>query len=355
MLEGRTYVPLLHARLAEMRALRELPQGSKSVIVPIVKLRPWLNSKSLERAFEVIEEAVGAGLYGLDLDGTKFEAEPDPSRPARAEFSRLFDPAGAFRNYYDAVEAGPNRVPVMRNVASGNVQIVGQLDHVERIDRGLFVRISPAAPGSVFDICEQIVARGVSNSVVVFDCGWGRDILNQAALCVPLIERILDISEDFEIVVAGSSFPDSFTGLGDRFEIEARERTLFQEVRRALNRGTLVYGDWGSTRPPTDPVPMMNIPRIDTARPLSWVSWRSEDGETYQDIAARVVDDPLWDGSLGLWGEYMIESTVAGGDGAIKSPAMAAAVRVNLHLHQQANSENPGGLIVRDEPVGDDL
>lgn len=289
------------------------------------------------------------------MDETKFERQPDPHRPARGDFSRLFDPTDAFSNYYAAVEAGADRVPVIRNVAGPDIQVGGQLDHVERIDRGLFVRLLPNAPGGLFDICEQARDRAINNTVVVFDCGWGRDILGQAAICVPLIERVLDISEEFEIVVAGSSFPDSFANMGDRFEIEARERALFQQVRRGVNRGTLVYGDWGSTRPPTDPVPMMNVPRIDTARPASWLCWRSEDGETYQDLAARALEDPLWDGTLGIWGEYMIESTVAGGDGTIRSPAMAAAVRVNLHLHQQANLENPGGLIVNDEPVGDDL
>jgi hypothetical protein len=82
MLEGRAYVPLLHARLAEIRALRELPEVSKNLFVPVVKLRPWLNSKSLDKAIEVVEQAVGNRLFGLDLDETKYEPNPDPDRPA---------------------------------------------------------------------------------------------------------------------------------------------------------------------------------------------------------------------------------------------------------------------------------
>jgi hypothetical protein len=195
----------------------------------------------------------------------------------------------------------------------------------------------------------------LDNAVFIVDCGWGRDILSQAAICAGIVQKLVDKSDDLEIVISGSSFPDAFAGLGERFEIDARERALFQEVRRAVNRGNLNYGDWGSTRPPADPVPMRNIPRIDIAKPANWVCWRSEDGENYEEVAQRVLDDPAWDGSLGIWGEYMIESTAEGSEGSIRSPAMAAAVRVNLHLHQQANYGNPDGLHVGDEAVGDDL
>lgn len=355
MLEGREYVPLLHVRLAEIRALRELPDLSKNLLVPVFKLRPWLNSKTLERALEVIEEAVGNRLYGLDLDAFKFEADPDPEKAAKVEFARLFDPQDGFQNYYDLVSSGENRVPVLRDIAGQNLQREVQLDHVERIGRGVFIRLNVNEGGPVVRIAERILERGIDNPVFVIDCGWGRDILTSAALAAGIAQTIVDISEDFEIVIAGSSFPDSFSGLGARFQINAIERQLFAEVRRQVNRGHLVYGDWGSTRPPTDPIPMRNIPRIDVANPSTWISWRSEDDENYVDIAERTVGDAAWDGRLGIWGEYMILATAAEEEVRIKSPAMAAAVRVNLHLHQQANFNNPNGLHIGDEVVGDDL
>ncbi len=355
MLEGRDYVPLLYARLAEIRALRELPESSKNLLVPVFKLRPWLNSKTLARALEVVEEAVGDRLYGLDLDDFKYEANPDPTKEARVEFSRLFDHTNGFKRYYDLVEDGPNRVPVFRSIASKKVQIDRQIDHIEEIGRGVFVRAKISEPGSLIDIAKRLNDRSIDNPVFILDCGWGRDILTSAAIATRYSQNLIAISEDFEIVIAGSSFPDSFSGLGDRFEISAIERQLYAEVRRQVNFPALYYGDWGSTRPPTDPVPMRNIPRIDFARPDNWVSWRSEDDETYVDLAERTLEDPAWDGALGIWGEYMIVATAEEEEVRIKSPAMAAAVRVNLHLHQQANFDNPDGLHVGDEVVGDDL
>jgi hypothetical protein len=354
MLEGREYVPLLHARLAEVRAMRELPDSSKNQLVPVFKLRPWLNAKSLDRALEVIEEAVGNRLYGLDLDETKFQANPDPEKPAQAEFSALFNQTGGFERYYDLISRGENRVPVFRN--SGTVvDLDDQLDRIDLIGRGVFIRVDVNQPGAILAIATRINARQTDNPVFVIDCGWGRDILSSAALASGLAQNLIDISDNFEIVVAGSSFPNTFAGLGDRFETDAIERILFAEVRRQVNFGRLVYGDWGSTRPPTDPIPMRNIPRIDTAKPSNWISWRSVDEESYVEVAERTVTDSTWDGRLGIWGEYMILATATEEEVRIKSPAMAAAVRVNMHLHQQANFDNPSGLHVGDEVVGDDL
>lgn len=351
MLEGRSYVPLLHARLAEMRALRELPTATKNLIFPVIRIRPWLNSRALNNVFEVIEAGVGNRMFGLDLDPSR--NLPEKAAPAYQEFRRLFLPDGAFSAYYDCVAQAPNRVPVLRT-EQGALQLQGQLDRVEFLDRGLVVRVMVEAPANFRDIAGACLERGIENVVFVFDCGWRPDVLVQAARCTALVDSLMDISEDFEVVVAGSSFPEAFSGLGARFLIDVGERFLFQQVRRNINRGILFYGDWGSTRRPTDPVPMTNVPRIDMAHRFDWTCWRSEDGEDYAGVAARVVGDPDWDGNLGVWGEYMIESTAEGLDPAIRSPAMAAAVRVNLHMNVQANFDNPEVEIV-DEPVGEDL
>lgn len=355
MLEGRPYSPLLHARLAELRALRELPDTTKNLLVPIIKLRPWLNAKTLDKALEVVEQAVGNRLYGLDLDESKFELVPDPGKPARVEFAALFNAEDGYRRYYELVASGSNRVPVFRGINAPQPQVDEQLDRIRGLERGGFVRAPHNSPGAILDVVQRAHDRAIENIVFVIDCGWGRDLLTRSAICAGLVQQIVDIAEDFEIVISGSSFPDSFNGLGPRFETLAQERSLFQEVRRAVNGGNLIYGDWGSTRPPSDPVPMRNIPRIDVARSSNWLSWRSEDEEDYQDLAIRAMNDPEWEGDLGIWGEYMIESTASGSDGAIRSPAMAAAVRVNFHLHRQANFENPDGLHIGDEVVGDDL
>jgi hypothetical protein len=351
MLQGRTYVPMLHARLAEIRALRELPSATKNKIFPLIRVRPWLNAKSLDAVWQKIDEAFPQRLFGFDLDATRniLGKESD----AYQTFRGMFIQDDGFAAYYQAVAERQWAVPVLRAASFGFPEVERQLEHAANLERGLIVRVEPLRTTNLSAAAELIHAYCPENVVFVFDCGWGRDILLQAAICVGQVEQLLDVYEDFEIVVGGSSFPDSFASQGERIEIPMVERLLFQEVRRNLNRGDLFYGDWGSTRPPSDPVPMKNVPRIDFALPGQWIAHRSSGEQSYGTLADEVLEDSAWTGGLGIWGEYMIESTSEGLDPSIKSPAMAAAVRVNLHMHIQANFDDPTSMVVSDEPFED--
>jgi Beta protein len=342
---------MLHARLAEIRALHELPTATKNKIFPIIRARPWLNSKSLDAVWDKIGEAFPERLFGLDLDTSRNVVGKDTE--AYRSFRELFVQDDGFSAYYDLVRKQKWAVPVLRSAGFGFPELERQLDHALEIDRGLIVRVEPMRSTNLISVAESIQARFQENVVFAFDCGWGRDILSQAATCVSLIEQLLNVRDDVEIVIGGSSFPDKFDKQGQRIEIRMEERLLFQEVRRNLNRGVLFYGDWGSTRPPTDPIPMKNVPRIDFALPGQWIAHRSGSGENYDQLADNVLTDEAWTDGLGIWGEYMIQSTAAGLEPSIKSPAMAAAVRVNLHLHIQANFDDPIDMFVADEPFED--
>jgi hypothetical protein len=353
MLEGRTYVPLLHARLAEMRALRELPTETKNLIFPVIRVRPWLNSKSLRKVFGVINDAFGERAYGLDLDATKLN--PNSEKPAQQEFAELFDPEQGFAAYYNFVSEKPNRIPVIRRAGGNTPQLEAQVERIADLSRGAVFRLNPDAPGDHLLFAHACVEQAIENVLFILDCGWRLDVLGLAQQCTAIVNQLVGVDDQLEIVVAGSSFPNTFAEMGARSVFPINERILFQNVRQNVNQGNLYYGDWGSTRPPTDPVPMTNVPRIDVANRDRWLAWRSEDGESYEDIAERVVDDPAWNGNTGLWGNYMIASTAEGLDPAIRAPAMAAAVRVNLHMNAQARFDAPDGLAIEDEPVGEDL
>ena len=342
---------MLHARLAEMRALGELPTATKNKLFPIIRARPWLNSKSLDAVWAKIEEVFPERWYGLDLDSTKNRSDKDSE--AYTAFRQLFVQDDGFSNYYDLVASKDWAVPVLRAAGIGFPDLERQLQHVAAIDKGLIVRVEPLRCGNLQATAALIHEKIPENVVFAFDCGWGRDILQQAAFCVAHIDSIFEVNDQLEFVVGGSSFPDSFSKQGERISIPMIERQLFQEVRRNLNQVELVYGDWGSTRPPQDPVPMKNIPRIDFALPGQWIAHRSGNGEDYEELAEEVLADSAWANGLGIWGEYMIECAAGGLEPSIKSPAMAAAVRVNLHMHIQANFDDPNSMVVGDEPFDD--
>jgi len=352
LLEGRTYVPLLHARLAEMRAMSEIPASLRERMLPLVRLRPWLTSRSLDKAFDVINDAVDFRGYGLDLDN--FARDSASKKPAKQEFERLFNPALGFEAYYDKVEENENIIPVFRELSGQNPQIPLQLQRASDIGRGIFIRVNVAQPGRFLEVAQRCIDQDISNAVFIFDAGWNTNILPYAAICSGLINSLLDITEEYEVVVSGSTFPDKFSNRGTRFSFQIGERPFFQTVQGQINRKELTYGDWASTRPPAEPVPMRNTPRIDTAQVERWNCWIGDD-ETYQEVAERVVDDPLWEDNSDVWGNYVIASTAAGEDPSIKSATMAAAVRINLHLVAQASQGDLGLVSLGDEAVGEDL
>ena len=234
MFQGLEYIPLLHARLAEIRALEGLEQVTKQRIFPVIRVRPWLNSKSIERAYEVVENAVGDGFYGFDLDPTKYD--PNSEREAVQEFSELFSASHGFENYYNCVASGQYRVPVFREIERPSPQIGLQIEHASQIGRGLIVRVPIANPGVYLQVAQQCISHGLNNTAFIFDCGWRQDALQQAGVTIGLVNSLLDLTEDFEISIAASTFPSEFANRGTRFTQQISEREYFDLVRNQLTR-----------------------------------------------------------------------------------------------------------------------
>lgn len=350
MFQGLDYVPLLHARLAEVRALEALSLQTKRRMFPVIRLRPWFNAGSFDRAVDVVETAVGDGLYGFDLDITKLD--PTSERTAVQEFSALFSPNLGYDKYYDMVASGQFRVPVFRNEVLHNQQTSLQINHANEIGRGLIVRVDIYNPREYLKIAQECLNKALYNTAFIFDAGWRQDVLQQSAIAAQLVNNLLDLSEEFEISIAASTFLNQFTKAGTYFTRRIDERLFFDEVRGLVNRGDLKYGDWASTRTPSEGSFARNVPRIDLADSSHWSFWRSDGVETYRDLCKRVTSDKKWDGNLDAWGKFLIEATAQGQPGAIKSPVMAAAARVNLHLIAQAHRYDPEGFKTPDTPVG---
>lgn len=355
MLEQFPYCPTLYARVAEIKALAQLPAATKDRLFPLIIARPWPNAKHLARTWEKIGDAMGNRRFALDLDRTRQNS--GGKLAAAAEFDELFVSRNGFANYYDAISQIAEAIPVLRLGGGEATQFDAQARHVDSLDRGLVVRIEHGAVTNPIALVEQVLGRFQDVSFFV-DAGWSRDILGREAWASNIVGRIARDHPEIEVVISGSSFPDSFSDIGDRGVIPVEERHLYNNLVRRHNAATLIYGDWGSTRPPWDPAPMRNIPRIDLPTPGQWISFRRDrdldDDEDYTDIAQRVVADPDWPADLDIWGTYTIEWTASGEPGAIRSPATAAAARINIHLHRQAFFGANDIMVDGDEPFTDD-
>ena len=215
----------------------------------------------------------GTRRFAVDLDRTRQHS--DSEKPVAAEFDKLFQSENGFANYYDAISEIAQAIPVLRIVGGSARHFEEQAENIEELDRGVVVRIEYGEVSNPLALVDQVLARFEDVSLFVAT-GWSREILGREIWASNIIERVTRNHPETELVVSGSSFPDTFTNIEERGVIRMDERSLYNNLVRRHNAATLIYGDWGSTRPPSDPVPMRNIPRIDLPASRQWISFRRD-------------------------------------------------------------------------------
>lgn len=359
MLGGSRYCPILYSRVSEIKALSNLPSAAKDLIFPLINMRPWPNAKELGRSWEKIGEALGNRRFGLDIDRLKLNA--GSVQPASSQFDALFSPINGFSAYYDAVAQINWAVPVFQMLNGALVEVERQKGRILEIDRGAILWLRHDEIQNPSSVIEQLADFLTDNVLIVVDAGWSLDILDRELWVSSIITQISDIYPEIEIVVASSSFPNSFAKFGTRGEATIKERMLYDALVRRHNAANLIYGDWGSTRKPsTEAIPVTNVPRIDIPTTGRWTCVRAEklgigDYQSYVEVALRALEDPDWPSNLEIWGTYFITATSQGLPGTIRSAGNAAAARINIHLYKQAYfglNDLPGD---QDEPYDEDL
>ena len=152
-------------------------------------------------------------------------------------------------------------------------------------------------------------------------------------------------ADSIPVILSGSSFPNNFAKFDGGGQAPLNERMVFDNLLALNNRARLVYGDWASSRSPSEPRPNPNPipPRIDLPCRSSWEIFRvrDEDGG-FQVAAIDALSSSEFPHDLDVWGTYVIRSTAEGSDNpkdqsVIRHHSRAAAVRINLHLYRQHN------------------
>jgi hypothetical protein len=319
MLAAKTYVPLLKSRISEVEAYHHLSAQAKELTFPIFLLRPWPNANHLRLAIDRILSATQGHPFGLGLDDGR-RAYPS-KKPAQQEFDRLFDPRGGYGNFYNFVEEIDTAVPVLRPTSNAN-ELLQQLGRAIDLDRGLVVH---QQRGSLVPLTETILSLPPipNDTVFVVDAAWSRDGLQMQSWAVPVVDRLIQSLPAAEIVVMGSSFPDSFSHIvGNREEV-AHEFALFSAVRQRYQEANLTFGDWGSTRLPQSGGGGTIPPRVDIPRPASWHIFRADpDGdEDYTSIAHDAAGHACFPNVPDCWGKRQVVATDGTGQG-ITGPKM---------------------------------
>lgn len=342
------YIPILSLKPAEMAALQELPGPDKDNLLPLISLKKWANSSSLDKSFKRIEKAFGQRSIILDLDKEYLLACTDGNGGVVEEFLELCDSAEGYRNWVKLFESYPNYIPVLQ---INDVDNLGaQLDSFIKLKRSIVLRLEL---GTRVDqrrdidyfiaALKIIVSRkdSISDLLIMLDYGDfdRKDLINYHRY-TSIIEWFSKNFPLASICISGTSFPYSFAG-SYRGEIPIYERQIYNKICNELTGIYLIYSDRASTRagklggggqrPP---------PRVDYPLKNDWRFIRKEEDDyessyLYQEACREIIKSEYWDKTLRLWGIQRIEETALNDPYGINSPQKATAVRVNIHLYLQ--------------------
>lgn len=340
VLESKEYVPTLAVRASEMNGLEFLPGATKDRMTPCFLLAPWASSNSLERTIDRIESAYPNRPFFLDID-RYYEITNTDSTPQR-ELLELMDPDGSYGKWVDFVGLHGRIWPCVQTVDLSEEEIRSQIRAFQARGRTYCMRIVLERFPDNFDaIVGAFAAGGTADFAIILEGGWTEDPLSLAARFGGLLSESLEVIDArVPVVLSCTSMPKMFTDFSsDEPEtVGFTNRELIDQVSASSNRGHVIYGDWGSTRP-RESGGFANRPldRIDYPTARAWhIARNKEEDWDFNDAAIAIVDSDAWDGGLGIWGEEMIKQTSINQDLGINTPQKNVASRVNIHLHLQA-------------------
>lgn len=330
-------MPILKTGIAEMGAYASLYPDVKDVVFPLFQIRPWPNATSLSYTVEKIREAVELRSFGVGLDRDRFRHESN--RAAQIEFDSLFDTQFGYKNYFDFVEEIDGAVPVLQPTTSSDT-LFAQLRNADRINRGLIVH---QRRGSELPLSNAILNMSPlpNDTVIVVDAGWSRDYPALEAWMLPAVQRVVNAIPEAEIVVASSSFPDSFSHIVGNLAEPASERRLYTIARQRFNSADLTYGDWASTRLSRGGGGGKIPSRIDLPTGDAWQIFRAdpENDVGFAELAWDAQHHPCFSGMPDCWGKEIVLVTTDQQVG-VTSRKVATEARINMHMTVQSGASS---------------
>ena len=230
-------------------------------------------------------------------------------------------------------------MPCLQLERQSEQEVREQINFIQEQDREFCLRIElKRMPASLPSAIEMLAELDVGVATIVIEGGWMREPLTMYAAAHGLLTgQLSNVNEDVPVVVSCTSMLKGFAEIEGLGESRFANHELLDQLRPSAGGRTLLYGDWGSTRPREDSFGQAPFPRIDYATEDSWFFARNrEDGWDYRRAAEVMVNSRVWDGGLGIWGENMIRDSAVNPEFAIDTPQKNVAARVNIHLHRQA-------------------
>ncbi|MEO0550467.1 MAG: beta family protein [Pseudomonadota bacterium] len=336
------YIVTLCIRRAELSGLKELPGGAKDELTPVVLLAPWLATTPLSRAVDKFEDAYPNRPYFIDVD--TYYQPGEKGNEAKDEWAELAKKPANLNVWHKLLLQYPNANPCLLMADATIESARAQIEWAREHNRSFCLRmnmapgVGPGIPTWMPSLVAELTREGAVDYSVVFDFGLVKSALDIAPLATGYISSFFSgIPAEIPLSVCCTSFPSDFTVFDGLEELTFTNRQLIAQIRQATNHPKIIYGDWGSTKPRTYGHASPPKTRIDYPIDGGWVFARDQKTPvSFEEAAQRITGSANWSGTLGIWGEQLIEGAAAGQAFAIDSMPKMYSARINIHLHRQA-------------------
>lgn len=352
MFRGYNYFPDLRVSPSEIDGLARLPGPTKDLLMPTIRLRRWRGSKNFDAVMAQLDRALGTERpFVLDV------IRPDEEKcEAHTRLLELSNPANGYQGWVEFIGTNQRFIPVLQ-VSDDQANVVREARSLLALRRGIVIRLRRETAWNV-QLMNWLAPLDFAGLpiLIVFDYGQverladlGVIAATVGGLCRRWIEALPTAELTFTVIA--SSFPSNFADIHrETARLEIVERQLHRVLADSLNGVAEVrYGDYGSVFAGERGISRGGAPRVDLPKPTRWIYHRKEMGG-YHAAAAAVVDDPDWDEALVIWGADRIRDAASNRLDGLTYPQAWTAIRIHLHLHQQAHfGGGAGGVYDTDE------
>ncbi len=335
-----------------MNALRHLAGPVKDLMFPIVRVQAWPRLRAdapllVPRSIAEFVDAFDGKPAALDLAMPRTDLESDIADQGRREIAALRDPADGFRAWCDLVTSWQCFTPTLQWHDETAV-LLRQFDRLAGIGRGLVIRLRRTQSWNIANVVQiRTAALNGVRLLIVMDAeqiSLREDLTVLAQNMSTAMTSVSDLlsAADLSFVIMGSSFPSEFASIdATNATLPIRERQLFSLLSGSpplLRAGiSPFYGDHAAVFAGEREPAFRGLPRIDYPTSSFWIYHRKPIADGFGRAAEAVVSDPAWLPDLMCWGAHEINRAASGDLTGLGSAAPWTAVRINIHLHRQAN------------------
>ncbi|MGL4590091.1 MAG: beta family protein [Mycoplasmatales bacterium] len=355
------YIPILSISSSEIKALSELPEKDKDLILPYFPLKGWMGSNKLENTIKKINEIYKDRAWIADIDYEfirnssvikKLLVDGKYPREVYDQVLNLSQPNNGYANWIEYCSSLKNVIPTIQldDISELEAQCLHYSEpKMSEKPVALRIRLNNYKNTEIENILKVVSSTLVNPLYILIDLGQiNHAYINNVSLILKFVKYFINATSNKKnctYSLSATSFPSSFSGMSEG-ESSVYERILFDKISNSIETN-LIYSDYGSVSlNKATGASRIPPPRIDYPRKLEWkhvrkdfedvkTATKEEKHKIYTSLAKKIIEKEYWDPNLLVWGTQQIQKTAIGDSFGITDAQKATATRINIHLFQQ--------------------